>query len=249
VQTSWLIIILCFTAVLIIGVKLLCYFSFLKSNPFMKTLKNTMLLVVAAISCSTSFAQARLATAEYQKTNQPAVAADIPFPEKMVSKAIEEHLEKLGYRGKDTKGYVTYKGVHLPALGPDSYDLYFKTARKSKKEKDATTVTLMISSGYDKFIGDTTNSQVITNAKNYLDSLTAKVAAYDLEQQISEEDLLAKKSFKKLAGIIDDGQGLQKKKATLDNEIANNLKEEESQKLAANKEQQILQTLMGKRKQ
>ncbi len=215
----------------------------------MKTIKNMMLLIVAAVSCSTSFAQARLATAEYQKTNQPAVAADIPFTEKTVNKAIEDQLQKLGYRGKDTKGYVTYKGVHLPALGPDSYDLYFKTDRKSKKEKDATTVTLMISNGYEKFIGDTTNSQVITNAKNYLDSLTAKVAAYDLEQQIADQDGLAKKSSKKLAGIIDDGQSLQKKKAKLENEISNNLKDQESQKIAADKEQQILQTLMGKRKQ
>lgn len=72
--------------------------------------------------------------------------------------------------------------MRLPQLGPNSYDLYFKKDRKSKKEKEATTLTLMISTGYEKFIVYSTNARLIDSAKNYLNGLTDRVAAYDLEQ-------------------------------------------------------------------
>lgn len=212
-------------------------------------MKKLFVVSVAMAMLTTSIAQSRLATADYQKTKQPGIELDIPFPEKTVSKSIDDYFEKLGYKGKDTKGYLTYKGVRLPQLGPDSYDLYFKTNRKSKKEKDATIVTLMISSGYEKFIGDTTNAALIDSAKNYLNGLTNRVAAYDLEQQITDQDDAVKKSTKKLANLTETGQDLVKKKNKLDNDIADNLKDQASQKSEFEKQQQILKTLKDKRKQ
>ena len=212
-------------------------------------MKKLFFLGITIAMYTTSIAQSRLATTDYQKTKQPGIELDVPFPEKTVSKSIDDYFQKLGYKGKDTKGYLTYKGVRLPQLGPDSYDLYFKTDRKSKKEKDATTVTLMISSGYEKFIGDTTNAQIIDSAKNYLNGLTDRVAAYDLDQQISEQDDAVKKVSKKLTSLTETGQELQKKKNKLENDIADNLKEQASQKTEGEKQLQILQTLRDKRKQ
>lgn len=212
-------------------------------------MKKLFFITIAVAIYGTSIAQARLATAEYQKTKQPGIELDVPFPEKTVSKSIDDYFQKLGYKGKDTKGYLTYKGVRLPQLGPDIYDLYFKTDKKSRKEKDATTVTLMISSGYEKFIGDTTNAPLIDSAKNYLNGLTDRVAAYDLDQQITEQDVALKKALKKLTNLTETGQDLQKKKVKIENDIADNLKGQASQKAESEKQQQILQTLRDKRKQ
>ncbi len=212
-------------------------------------MKKFFLLGIIIAMYATSIAQSRLATADYQKTKQPGIEMDVPFPEKTVSKSIDDYFQKLGYKGKDTKGYLTYKGVRLSQLGTDSYDLYFKTDRKSKKEKDATTVTLMISSGYEKFIGDTTNARLIDSAKSYLNGLTDRVAAFDLDQQIMEQDDAVKKVSKKLTSLTETGQELQKKKNKLENDIANNLKEQASQKTEGEKQLQILQTLRDKRKQ
>ena len=212
-------------------------------------MKKLFFIAIAVAMCSTSIAQSRLATADYQKTKQPGIELDVPFPEKTVSKSIDDYFQKLGYKGKDTKGYLTYKGVRLPQLGPDTYDLYFKTDKKSRKEKDATTVTLMISTGYEKFIGDTTNAPLIDSAKNYLNGLTDRVAAYDLDQQINEQDDAVKKALKKLTNLTETGQDLQKKKVKIENDIADNLKGQASQKTESEKQQQILQTLRGKRKQ
>ena len=199
-------------------------------------MKKFYTILVASLLFITVKAQSHLVTAEYQKNKTPGIENDIPFPEKTVTKTIEDHLMKLGYRG-------------MPEMGNNNYDLYFKTSRKSRKEKDATTVTMLVSAGYEKFIGDTTDALVIQNAKTYLDKLTSKVAAFDLEQQITDQEKLAEKSTKKLNSIISDGQDLEKKKNKLENEIINNLKDQANQKSVADKEQQILQTLKEKRMQ
>ena len=212
-------------------------------------MKKLFLSLAITVMATASFAQAHLATADYQKTMQPAVENDIPFPEKTVNKAIEDKMQKMGYKGKDNKGYTIYRGVRMAELGPDAYDLYFKTDRKSRKESDNTVVTMMVSSGYDKFIGDSTNGTVIENAKNYLNSLTEMIAAYDLELQIKEQEDATKKADKKLTNLVEDGQNLQKKKARIEKDIEDNIKKQADQKAESEKQRQIFETLKAKRKQ
>jgi hypothetical protein len=50
---------------------------------------------------------------------------------------------------------------------------------------------MMISSGYDQCQGN------IDSAKNFLNGLTEVVAAYDLEQQIADQEDVLKKATKK----------------------------------------------------
>ncbi len=210
--------------------------------------KITLLALVAFISIS-CFAQARLTTAEYQKVMQPALEIEVPFTEKTVMKTIVDKLEKQGYKSSSNKGYNVFKGVRMAELGPDSYDLYFKTDRKSRKEKDNTVLTMMISSGYEKFIGDSTNSPLIGNAKEFLNKQIDASAAYDLELQITDQEDVSKKADKKLANLVDDGNDLQKKKEKIERDIADNIKKQADQKAEAEKQQQIFSTLKSKRKQ
>jgi hypothetical protein len=212
-------------------------------------MKKIFLSAIIVFSAACSFAQARLATADYNKTMQPAVEIEIPFTEKTVMKTIIENIEKRGYRGKDNKGYTVFKGVMIPEIGPVAYDLYFKTDRKSRKEKDITILTMMISSGFEKFIGDTTDSKVIDNAKTFLNNQTAAVIAYDLELQVKEQEELTAKADKKYNNLVEDGQDLLKKKEKLEKDIADNTQKQAEQKAEAEKQRQILDTLKGKRKQ
>src|SRR6476661_7369467 len=80
-------------------------------------------LAVSAYACC--FSQAHVEKVEYLKTNREAIVNDIPFPEKTVTQALNDTLEKLGYKAKSVKGYQVYQGVKLSQLGPDMYDLYF----------------------------------------------------------------------------------------------------------------------------
>ncbi|MBL0356150.1 MAG: hypothetical protein IPP72_04355 [Chitinophagaceae bacterium] len=212
-------------------------------------MKKLFLLATILFSAACSFAQARLATADYNKTMQPAVEIEIPFTEKTVMKTIVDNIEKRGYRGKENKGYMVFKGVMMSELGSGTYDLYFKTDRKSRKEKDITILTMMVSSGFEKFIGDTTDSRVIENAKTFLNNQTAAVIAYDLELQVKEQEEITAKSDKKYNNLVEDGQDLLKKKEKLEKEIVENTQKQAEQKAEAEKQRQILETLKGKRKQ
>lgn len=230
--------------------KILCIL-FLPIVSLYKLKKMKKSILFAAIICFsiTAVAQARSASAEFQKIMQPAVEIEVPFPEKTVMKSIVDMLEKKGYKGKDTKGYYTFKSVVLPELGTNAYDLYFKTDRKSRREKDITTLTLLVSGGYEKFIGDTTDAVLMTNAKAFLNKQIDASAAFDLEMQINDQDEAARNAQKKLTSLIEDGQNLQKKKEKLENEIQENIKKQADQKAETEKQNQIFSTLKGKRKQ
>ena len=212
-------------------------------------MKKLYFVVAIALFSTYCFAQARLTTAEFQKVLQPAAETDMPFPEKTVMKSIVDMLEKKGYKARDTKGYFTFKGVMLPELGNSFYDLYFKTDRKSRKEKDNTILTLLVSGGYEKFIGDSSGSVLMTNVKTFLNKQVEATAAYDLEMQINEQDESTINAQKKLASLIEDGQSLQKKKEKLEKEIVDNIKKQSDQRIEADKQNLIFSTLKAKRKQ
>jgi hypothetical protein len=198
---------------------------------------------------TTALAQSRTATVEYQKVNRQAVVAEIPFPEKTIRDAIDNKMEQMGYKGKDSKGFTVYKGVRMPELGNDSYDLYFMADRKSRKEKENSTLTLLISKGFDAFVSDSADARVISNAKNYLDTIKNMIAAYDLEQQIVAQEDAVKKANKKYSNLVDDGASLEKKKKNIEKDIEDNKKDQSNQQAEIEKQKQILETLRGKRKQ
>jgi hypothetical protein len=207
----------------------------------------TLICTLALYSVST--AQSRTTTVEYIKVNRQAVVNDIPFPEKTIMNAIDNKMEQMGYKGKDSKGFTVYKGVKMPELGNDSYDLYFMADKKSRKDKENCTLTLMITKGFDSFVSDSSDVKVINNAKSYLDTIKNMIAAYDLEQQIMAQEDVIKKANKKFDNYVDDGQSLEKKRKNIEKEIEDNKKNQANQQAEIEKQKQILETLRGKRTQ
>ncbi len=206
-------------------------------------------LLFSIVLCAAATAQSRIVTVAYQKINREAVVNDIPFPEKTIRDAIDNKMEQMGYKGKDSKGFTVYKGVRLSDLGNDNYDLYFMADRKSRKEKENSTLTLMVSKGFDAFVSDSSDTRVMQHAKGYLDSIVNMIAAYDLEQQIMAQEDAVKKADKKYTNLIDDGQSLEKKRKNIEQDIENNKKNQTSQQSEIEKQRQILETLRSKRKQ
>ena len=194
-------------------------------------------------------AQARTVTAEYQKIKQPAVEIEVPFPEKTVEKSFIDYFERLGYKGKEMKGYYTFKEVRLPKIGPGIYDLYFKTERKSRQEKDHTILTILLSGGSEIFLSEAVDSTAINNAKQFLNEQQNNVASYDLELQIAAQDEIVTKEDKRLTNLTQDSVGLAKKKDKIESDIKENIKKKAAQKAALEKQQLIFETLKGKRKQ
>ena len=71
---------------------------------------------------------------------------------------------------------------------------------------------------------------------------------YDLEQQIIAQEDAIKKADKKSANLIDDGVSLEKKRKNIEQDIADNKKNQANQLVEIEKQKQILEVLKGKRK-
>jgi hypothetical protein len=192
--------------------------------------------------------QARYVFIDFKDGQRPAIVNEFSYPESTVSKAIRDKMEKSGFKGKDSKGYTMYKNVSLPELGTGTYDVYFKVDRKSKKEKDMSEVTMLVSRGNEVYISEADDAQTINNAKAYLDNLIPNVQAFDLEQQITAQQDAVNKAEKKYKNLLDDADDLQKKKRKIEQQIEDNYKDQKNQQSEIEKQKQIFENLKAKRK-
>jgi hypothetical protein len=212
-------------------------------------MKQILSFILSLAFCAASMAQSHTETVKYQKIDRQAVVNDMPFPEKTVRNAIDNKMEQLGYKGKESKGFVVYQSVKMTELGKDAYDLYFMADKKSRRDKDNSILTLMISKGFDAFAADSSDAALMSNAKEYLNNIKTMIGAYDLEQQIIGQEDAIKKADKKYSNTVEDGISLEKKKKNIEKDIEDNKKDQASQQAEIEKQRQILETLRGKRKQ
>jgi len=183
----------------------------------------------------------------YNKAQEQGIIAEYNFTEDLVKSALVNEIEKAGVKGRSAKGFTLFKAVQITQISPDIIDLYIKTERKSKKEKDKAIVYMLISKGYDNFIQPTVDAPVFDNAKNYLSSITSSIAANDLNSQVAEQEEVVKKENKKLEDYEDDMNGLEKKIKKLTADMEDKKKDIENQKAEVNKQQLVLDTLKAKK--
>lgn len=194
------------------------------------------------------FAQSRYSFIDFNKAKQPAIVNDYIFSDNTVTKAIDGKMEKMGYKGKESKGFMVYRGVMIAELGPGPYDLYIKVDRKSRKEKDASSLTMMLSKGNEVFVSDIDDPVLMGNAKAWINKMDSTIIAYDLEMQIKSQEDLVKSAEKKYRTLVDDGDDLVKKKKRLEEQISENTKDQQQQRNEIEKQKQLYDALKGKRK-
>lgn len=197
----------------------------------------------------TTNAQSTIEKVNYQKAEHEAIVNEIPFPEKTIMNAIDNKMQQLGYKGKSSKGFTVYKAVRLTQLGGGEYDLYFSADRKSRRNKDNSTLTMLVSTGNDVFATANDNASLMDNAKHYMDGITDMIAAYDLDQQVAAQIEVVDKATKKYNSLVDDGKSLEKKKKDIEKDIENNNKDQEKQLKEIESLKTALEALKGKVKQ
>lgn len=193
-------------------------------------------------------AQSYTGTADYKKMSRQAIFNEVPFTDKVTEAAIKDSLEKLGYKPKESKGFMVYKGVNLASLAKEPLDIYIAVERKSRKEKEVSVITMLLSRGEDNFITQGADAGIIDNARSFLNGFTNYIDTYYLEQQISEMEETRIAYEKKTAGLASDAEDLQKKKKKIEKEIEDNIKEQADHKDVAEKHMQNMEALKSKRK-
>ena len=212
-------------------------------------MKKLIFALIAFLSFHiTVSSQARYVFIDFKETQRPAIQNEYSFPEKTVSKAIDDKLKKMGYKGKESKGFTVYRSVVSPELGTQPHDLYFKVNKKSKKDNDNAVVSMLISSGNENFISDSSDVTTINNAKIFLDNLMPAVAAFDLQQQVTAQQEAVKKAERKYKNLQDDADDFQKRKKRIEQQIEDNQKDQKVQVVEIEKQKQVLEALRGRQK-
>src|SRR6476469_2378313 len=108
-------------------------------------MKKTILFFSILLISLLCYGQAQEGTVEYQKRLQPAAVIELPYPPSVVDAAMNDYLSKKGKSRKDNvKGFSTFKNTDTVQSDSINADLYFKTERKSRKEKEVTVISLLV---------------------------------------------------------------------------------------------------------
>lgn len=185
---------------------------------------------------------------EYQRTKQPALITELPYEEDVVEKALLEFMAKKGHKSSDVRGFMVFRAYKLPGQ-ENSCDVYFKLDRKSRKEKDVTTVYMVAGkNGEDLANRVGAGHTTLAGGKELLDEFRPVLEAYSLELNITAQEEAYKKAQRKFDNLVDDSVSLLKKKQSLELQLAQNKDSRDKQKAEVEKQQQILDAMKAKRK-
>lgn len=205
-------------------------------------MKKILLSAFIMASSYISFGQVYDGLVEYNKKDQPAVMSDYKFPEETVEKALKEKLEKLGLKVKSSKGFLVVSNSIISSIAPIPMDYAFKVDRKSKKEKDITTVSLVMA------VGDVNNTAAnSSNAKTFLSDLAPAVDATNTDNMVNDQYAALTKAQKKYKNLQDDQTSLEKKIRNLQDDLAANAKDQQDQLKEVQRQQDILNTWKAKK--
>jgi hypothetical protein len=175
------------------------------------------MLVSTSLINNSAFSQAYEGAIDYGKKKQEAFVIDYAFPPEAAENALAAKMEKLGYKPKEEKGFLNkdkgfkiYKSAYITEANSASLDYLFKIERKSRKDKDETTIYMIMQKDGSNIKSSMTADNV-DRAKAFLNNLRPNVEAANLELQIKAQEDVVVKAEKKLNLLKTDQVDLEKK--------------------------------------
>lgn len=207
----------------------------------MKTLFTTIILLAISVF---AFSQVKDGTVALNKIERPAVIGEFEYDASIVEAVILEDMKYQGFgKGDGFKGFQKYAGILFASLSSEKIDFYFKVDPKSKKEKDKSIVYVVISKGYDNFVNSSSDPAIIEATKQYLTGLIDKFGQQKIKLAIEEQKEVVEKADKKLNTLIVTAESLKTKQKEIEESIAKNAQDQETQKTVLAKEKELLENL------
>ncbi len=218
-------------------------------------MKNFFLFIcVICMLSSPSFAQSYESSITYNKKKQKSIAIDYAYPQEAVENAIIQKLEKAGNSGKEQKGlfnkdkgFIVFKEATVTDVSNERMDYILKIERKSRKDKDETTLYLLLNKNGEDALPNL-DAYSVGKVKAFLNNLIPDIEDANLELKIKAQDDLVMKSEKKYKNLQDDQQSLEKKIKDLQADLEKNIKDQENQQKEIENQRQALEELKGKRR-
>lgn len=195
------------------------------------------------------YGQAYESAVQYQDKLQPAAVIDLPYPPSVVDAAMNDYLSKKGKsRGNDMKGFITFRNTQPVQNDSVNADLYFKTERKSKKEKEVTVVSLLVMPNEVQSNTGNLHYLNMNDAKDYLNGLATAIEAYNLELTIKDQNDAVTKAEAKYKSLANEGEELENKRTSIEKKIADNKNDQQQQLKEIDNQKQKLTQWVSQRK-
>jgi hypothetical protein len=176
-----------------------------------------------------TFGQSTATNVEFKKALRPALTLPLGFNPETAEQTILAKLKETGYKpaksgsflNKKNKeeGYYKFSGVVLPELANQKLDLYFKVDPMENNTNDRSSITLLVSKGYDNFVSSGSDSATFRASENFLNGFVQNTNVYNISQRLEEQKQSIASSEKKWTELRDRQAEAKKKIAELESEI------------------------------
>ena len=211
-------------------------------------MKRTFLPFCILLISSMAYGQAQEGSVAFEKSQQPAAVIELAYSPDIIKAAMNDYLSRKGKsKTDDLKGFSTYRNTELVPGDSTNADLYFKIERKSRREKEVSVVSLLLTSPKE---GAVPNVRYLNmeQARDYLNGLVPAIDAYNLELQIKEQNAMVIKAESKYKSLQHDGEDLVKKRENLEKKIEDNKRDQQKQMTEIENQKQKLAVLSSGRK-
>jgi hypothetical protein len=217
-------------------------------------MKKCTALFILAFAFQITSAQSSYTSVSYNKSSQPALMLELPYNEEISEGFIVDNLKKTGYdaetKGKlfwkqnKLNGFYIFKDVRLEGAS-GKVDLYFKVDQKSKKQKDASIIYLLVGKGENSFVSSDSDNDTYTAAKKFLNGFVDKSAVYKHDLDIKNQEDIVKDNEKKLDKLKDNEKDMIKKIDQLQKDLKKNQEDQKDQEKKIEDENRKLDDLKG----
>lgn len=208
-----------------------------------KSIFSTICLIT--IFCLNGFSQDINETSvSFMDGKQNAVEAKYNFSEDIMETVADRVLGKKSIKKtKSTKGYDLYQGVIFSDLSSDVIDFYIKV----DGNKTSSTITILISKGYNNFIASSSDASIIKNAKSLCKEFNVNAIEEHLNREIAKQEEIVKDAEKKYNRSVEKGKDLVKDKEEIIKKIGENTEEQKTIKANLEEQKKALGALKSKK--
>src|SRR5690606_18340107 len=153
-----------------------------------------LLLTVFLTGASLVFSQAYETKVDYGKKKQEAFAMDYAYPQEAVENAVVKKIEDMGFKSKTEKGlfnrdkgFILFKQTLISDISDTRMDYIIKVERKSRKEKDEATLSMIVQNGGSNALSSM-DAYTVGKVKAFLANLLPEQEEANLELQIKAQE-------------------------------------------------------------
>ena len=138
--------------------------------------RNLLFIVLFFSTLPVAFSQAYETKVDYAKKKQEAFAMDYTYSQEAVENALVKKIEDLGFKSKTEKGlfnrdkgFILFKNTIISDISDQRMDYIVKIDRKSRKDKDESTLSMIINNGSQNAMA-TMDAFTVGKVKAFLES-------------------------------------------------------------------------------